>query len=143
MDRAALESALAAGLPVGGWCPGGRHAEDGTIPARYPLVETPSSAYLQRTEWNVRDSDATFVVGPGSPSPGTLATQRLAIAYGRPLWHLDRQQYLDVDAVQAWMRSSGIQILNVAGPRECECPGIYAWARRVLAVLFESLLNLR
>jgi hypothetical protein len=26
-----------------------------------PLKETPSAAYLQRTEWNVRDSDATVL----------------------------------------------------------------------------------
>jgi hypothetical protein len=26
-----------------------------------PIDETPSASYLQRTEWNVRDSDATVV----------------------------------------------------------------------------------
>jgi hypothetical protein len=31
VDRAALDAALAAGLPVGGWCPRGRRAEDGPI----------------------------------------------------------------------------------------------------------------
>ena len=65
-DRAALDFALAANLTHGGWCPRGRLAEDGPIPARYTLRETPSANYLQRTEWNVRDSDGTvvFAVSP-------------------------------------------------------------------------------
>ena len=40
VDRAALDVALALGIPTGGWCPNGRRAEDGVIPARYPLSET-------------------------------------------------------------------------------------------------------
>ena len=43
----------------GGWCPKGRRAEDGAIPERYPLRATGSRDHSQRTEWNVRDSDAT------------------------------------------------------------------------------------
>ncbi|WP_234484116.1 putative molybdenum carrier protein [Noviherbaspirillum pedocola] len=60
-DRAGLDWAIAHGIPHGGWCPQGRRSEDGPIAARYCLVETPSRSYLQRTEWNVRDSDATLV----------------------------------------------------------------------------------
>jgi hypothetical protein len=33
-----------------------RQAEYGKIPPQYQLTETPSASYLQRTEWNVRDS---------------------------------------------------------------------------------------
>ena len=35
VDRAALDAAIAAGIPHGGWCPRGRLAEDGRIPERY------------------------------------------------------------------------------------------------------------
>ena len=62
VDRAALDVALALGLACGGWCPRGRRAEDGPLPARYPLRETPSASYPERTEWNVRDSDGTLVL---------------------------------------------------------------------------------
>jgi len=31
VDRAALDTALALGLPCGGWCPRGRRAEDGPL----------------------------------------------------------------------------------------------------------------
>jgi hypothetical protein len=47
-DRAALDVALELGVPCGGWCPRGRKAEDGTIPDRYPLAETPSEDYGER-----------------------------------------------------------------------------------------------
>jgi hypothetical protein len=60
-DRAALDWALAHGVPCGGWCPKGRKAEDGPIDLKYSLKETPSESYIQRTEWNVRDSDATIL----------------------------------------------------------------------------------
>jgi hypothetical protein len=53
VDRAALDAALELGIPCGGWCPKGRRAEDGKIPDRYPLQETSSSDYPQRTEMNV------------------------------------------------------------------------------------------
>jgi hypothetical protein len=47
VDRAGLHVALELGIPSGGWCPKGRKAEDGTIPARYPLAETPCIATRQ------------------------------------------------------------------------------------------------
>ncbi|MCF7788694.1 MAG: putative molybdenum carrier protein [Prosthecobacter sp.] len=60
-DRAGLDVAILHAFPHGGWCPEGRKAEDGPIDAKYELTETPSSNYLQRTEWNVRDTDGTIV----------------------------------------------------------------------------------
>ena len=60
-DRAGLDWAISRSLPHGGWCPKGRRSEDGLIPAEYELQETPSAKYQQRTEWNVRDSDATVI----------------------------------------------------------------------------------
>ena len=64
VDRAALDAAMELGLSCGGWCPKGRHAEDGVIPSRYPLQETPTADYAQRTHWNVRDSDGTVILNP-------------------------------------------------------------------------------
>jgi hypothetical protein len=54
VDRAALDVAIERGIPVGGWCPRGRRAEDGDIPERYPLTETPSEDYAERTAWSAR-----------------------------------------------------------------------------------------
>lgn len=132
VDRAALDAALALGIPVGGWCPLGRLAEDGPIPERYPLRETPSPAYPERTEWNVRDSDATLALARGVPSGGTAFTVRLAERYGRPCLVLDLERAPDPAAIGSWARRHGVRILNVAGPRESSSPGIYAAAGRFL-----------
>eukprot|EP00898_Chlorokybus_atmophyticus_P001669 jgi/Chlat1/2502/Chrsp175S08715 len=57
-------------LKLRGWCPKGKLAEDGQIPARYAqyFTETPSADYAQRTAWNVRDSDATLILTISEPS---------------------------------------------------------------------------
>ncbi len=49
VDRAALDAAMARGIACGGWVPRGRRAEDGRVPDTYPLRETRSAAYGERT----------------------------------------------------------------------------------------------
>src|SRR5512135_124388 len=89
VDRAALDAARQLGLECGGWCPRGRRAEDGKVASGYPLRETPSEDYAQRTEWNVRDSDATLVLTHGRPAGGTALTIAVARRLGKPLLVLD------------------------------------------------------
>src|SRR6516162_5915243 len=84
VDRAALDIALELGVPCGGWCPKGRLAEDGVIPDRCPLTETPTKRYPQRTEWNVRDSDATLILAAGKPTVGTKLTVEVCRRLGKP-----------------------------------------------------------
>jgi hypothetical protein len=137
VDRAALDVALETGLPCGGWCPKGRRAEDGVIDLRYPLDETPWWGYPQRTEWNVRDSDATLVLTRGAPDRGTALTVELARQYSRPSLVVDLGGIADVETVRRWVEEHRVRVLNVAGPRESSCPGIQAEAaaflRRLLA----------
>jgi hypothetical protein len=132
VDRAALDVALARGLPCGGWCPKGRRAEDGPIDARYPLQETPWWGYPQRTAWNVRDSDGTLILQRGEPDRGTALTAELAGRYGRPCLVVDLAGEPDAAEARAWMEAHQVRILNVAGPRETSCPGIGADAARYL-----------
>ena len=136
VDRAALDTALSLGIPCGGWCPKGRLAEDGPIPARYPLSETPSDRAIQRTEWNVRDSDATLVLVRGSATGGTRATIDFAQSMARPC-HIVTfgSNPAPPAATSAWLRHHGVHILNVAGPRETQSRGIYRQARAHLATL--------
>ena len=49
-DRAGLDAAMEAGIPVGGCCPKGRLAEDGPVPERYTLNELESASYPASTE---------------------------------------------------------------------------------------------
>ena len=138
VDRAALDSAVALGLRYGGWCPAGGWAEDHPLPpgllADYPfLTPTPSSDPDQRTEWNVRDSDATLILlcGDAGLSPGTLLTARAAERSGKPCLEMsvfDDPKSPELAGFIAFSRSRQI-VLNVAGPRESECAGAYAAAR--------------
>jgi hypothetical protein len=140
VDRAALDVALSRGLQCGGWCPKGRLAEDGRIPPSYPLRETPSPAYEERTAWNVRDSDGTLVLTWGAPSDGTAFTIALAKEMLRPHLVTDLANN-DAAAEQAaqWLRENPIAILNVAGPRASKSPQIYEHAVAFLHSMLDAL----
>jgi hypothetical protein len=138
-DRAALDWAIGHGVEHGGWCPRGRRAEDGAIPPRYRLTETPSESYEQRTEWNVRDSDGTVILSLSAAlSGGSRTTAERARALGKPCVHLSRRA--DGDAAAAKLRrfvdDNGIRVLNVAGPRASGEPGIAEWVTATLARAF-------
>jgi predicted Rossmann-fold nucleotide-binding protein len=135
VDRAALDAARRHNLPSGGWCPKGRRAEDGTIPARYSLTETPSPDYRQRTEWNVRDADATLVLVRGRVGGGTAYTLAMARRHAKPWLVIDLAQPPPLATVRAWLRGRNIQTLNVAGPRASTHPDIHAQALAFLDTL--------
>jgi len=132
VDRAALDAALALDIPVGGYCPRGRRAEDGRIAASYPLTETTSADYPERTARNVREADGTLILTRGTPSGGTALTRELAERHGKPCLVIDLDQPADVHATRIWIARHGIRTLNVAGPRESSRPGIYRQAREFL-----------
>lgn len=132
VDRAALDAARRAGVEIGGWCPRGRRAEDGAIPDEYPLMETPSAAYSQRTKWNVRDSDGTLILYRDAMSGGTALTAKLATRLGRPMLAVDLA-HADAGVVRQWIEEKRLAVLNVAGPRESTSPAIYAPALAFLA----------
>lgn len=124
VDRAALDAAIAAGVPHGGWCPLGRLAEDGSIPEKYLLAETSTAEYRQRTEQNVIDSDGTLILARGPLNGGTRLTRSFARQHARPCLVVRLDQPVDIDQIHRWLRENQIQVLNVAGPRESENPGI-------------------
>jgi len=134
-DRAALDWALARGADHGGWCPRGRRAEDGPIAPRYRLRETPDDSYVQRTEWNVRDSDGTVILSLSATlTGGSRMTAELAARLGKPWLHLSRET--DGDAAGArlrhFVRARRIRVLNVAGPRASTAPAVGDFVRLTL-----------
>ena len=135
-DRAALDVALFHNLTHGGWCPKGRRAEDGPIPGIYLLKETPSANYLQRTEWNVRDTDGTLVFTlSDKPTGGSLKTVAFAKKHGKPCLHIGRVARSQDPAllVRQFITEHDIRRLNVAGSRESKEPGIAQWVKETLS----------
>jgi len=138
VDRAALDVALALGIHCGGWCPRGRRAEDGTIPRKYPLRETPSTAYAERTAHNVHDADATLVLCRGPLRGGTALTLRLARRARKPSLTVDLDNPDGVALTRAFLASRRVRVLNVAGPRESQEPGIAGRTREFLFALLKD-----
>jgi len=147
IDRGALRAAKELGLDHGGWCPPGGICEDGLVSPEFNLKETPEERSRLapdvprslRTEWNVRDSDATLVLCPGEISgrdPGTDATIVFARRYGRPLLVCDPRDRACAGHILKWLEAFQVRILNVAGLSERTSPGIemlaYELIKRVL-----------
>lgn len=141
VGRAALDVAIARGIPHGGWCPRGRRAEDGRIPARYALREHAAADYPARTEQNVVDSDGTLVLAIGVPTDGTALTVRLAVRHGRPHLAVDLDDAPDANVVAAWLDAHRIDVLNVAGPRESTHPGIHERAAAFLDRVVDAVVG--
>jgi hypothetical protein len=136
VDRAALEWALANGVPHGGWCPKGRKAEDGMIPAQFQLKETASENYSIRTRRNVRDSGGTVIFSEGAElTGGTGETAEVAAEIRKPLLHLMRSAGVAEAAkrLKSFLDEHGIVVLNVAGPRESEEPDVGQFVKEVLS----------
>ena len=141
VDRAALDFAMRHGLEYGGTCPHGRKAEDGRIDAKYNLRETDSLEYAERTKQNVLDSDATLIfVRHPQLGGGTALTHDLAVEHGRPVLVICECDVATEGAkrIAAFLKNNAVRILNVAGPRESEAPGLSAFVNRVL----ESVLSM-
>ncbi len=136
VDRGALDAAAELGIPHGGWCPAGRRAEDGVIPPVYQLAETDSPDYAERTERNVLEADATLILCCGRPTGGTELTRQLAVAHAKPHLVVDLDAPVSFHEVRRYLDSAGVKVLNVAGPRESQQPGIARRAYRFLLELF-------
>lgn len=132
-DRAALDWAIAHHIPHGGWCPAGRKAEDGEIPSHYQLVEMPDGGgYRRRTKANVQDSDATLIVSTEHElTGGSRETARFAERLAKPWLHVHPGQDWR-QTLAAWLGSTPIHILNVAGPRGSRQPEVVDFVWQVL-----------
>jgi len=138
-DRAALDWGLGRGVECGGWCPKGRRAEDGPISRIYPLIETPSADYAQRTEWNVRDSGGTviFSIEPDLAG-GSKKTAEFAVKHNKACLHLHSRRRDAAQALRNFIADNEILTLNVAGPRASEEPDVGQFVKSVLAEAFPA-----
>ncbi len=127
VDRAALDFALKNNIQCGGWCPLGRLAEDGVISHKYPLKETKTSKYEERTRLNVKDSDGTLILYENEMDEGTVLTHKLALEMNKPVLtiKLPVGQAFNKELFSNWITNSNISALSIGGPRESSSPGIY------------------
>jgi hypothetical protein len=101
------------------------------------LKETPSAAYVQRTEWNVRDSDATvlFSINPRL-SGGSKKTMEFARKHKKPRLHLHPGIPDAAIKLRTFRKENSVQVLNVAGPRSSNEPGVGKFVIRTLEEAF-------
>ena len=70
------------------------------------LRETEVTQLAMRTEWNVRDADATLIFSHGAPSGGTALTASFAERYGKPVLCVDLaggDEAAAAEEVLAWL----------------------------------------
>jgi len=145
VDRGALDAALGADFPCGGWMPGDRMAEDGVISDRYPLTALPNGNYRQRTRLNVVDSDGTAILYEGYLSSGTCLTRDLCERLDRPCILISAQETPDptaaAEALLMFIEYHKIRTLNVAGPRASGWPAGYRFALDVVGGVISMSLG--
>lgn len=132
VDRAGLDAALDIGLPIGGYVPKGRLAEDGCVPEKYPMTELTTPSYPVRTRRNVVASDGTLILADGRLTRGTSLTARYARENNRPLLIVQLAQADQAQIVRDWLQENRIEVLNIAGSRESGTPGIHLRAKAFL-----------
>ena len=142
VDRGALDAALQAGAPCGGWCPADCMAEDGVIDARYGLAPLPQGGYADRTHRNVLDSDATLILYFGELEGGTALTAACCEKHGKPLLLIDAQVMnpeQTAEAARDFVVLNAVQRLNVAGPRASKTAAAYSYAGLAVSQLLSLL----
>ena len=149
-DRGAMDAARKYNVPIEGWCPKGGWAEDLTKPpgllAIFPeMVETPDSKVIQRTEWNIRDSDCCIALDTATSdvSPGTGAGYEFYDKYSVPfrVFYLGDEDTYDhqIAEISEWLSVFDRDVvLGVGGPRASEYPGIYDIAKRITCELLDK-----
>jgi hypothetical protein len=145
VDRAARDFARAATIPYGGWSPKGGWAEDHPSPpgllADYPaLVETPLAQVEQRTLWNARNSDSTLILTRTEAArvqwPGTSLTAVTSYEFTRPCSVVAADEVDRIRKERTFVGSLARgAVVNVAGPRESEAPGICTETRALLKAI--------
>lgn len=150
VDRAGLVAAMTYCIPIGGWLPKGRLAEDGVVPEDFYDMQECEGGYRERTRANVRSAHATLILSDRFPiTGGTAYTAEMAVSMNKPHKIVNLDPDDAVGQIRDWMLSleDSLEkelkkiILNVAGPRESVSPGIFAKAKKVLVEVFGYFRN--
>lgn len=137
-DIAALDAALAAGIPCGGWVPDQRNNEAGPIPSHYPVQPLPGAGYKQRMVKNIEDSDATAIVYFTDLEGGTENTLVQCLRLKKRYKLIDASEVPPdraAIAIARFVREHTIHRLNIAGPRASKQPDAYRYTYEMVTSL--------
>jgi hypothetical protein len=146
-DMGALLAARKLDIASGGFAPRGWLTEDGAqekLLRGLGLIECEEDGYPARTRRNVESSDGTLLIGQHQ-SGGSHLTYEIAKQLKKPLFLVAFRRSTDVKADDArieefhyWLERYNIQVLNVAGNRESETPGIAEFTSCFLEIALRS-----
>jgi len=126
-DMGALLAARELGIPTGGVAPKGWLTENGPqeeLLRNFGLIECEEDGFPARTRRNVRGATGTLLVGEHRTG-GSRLTRECAAQLEKPLFLLSFPSGLSrMREFQDWLRRYQVQVLNVAGNRESQSPGI-------------------
>ncbi len=117
-------------------------AEDGRIPAHYPLRELHGAGYEERTKANVRDSDGTLILYFGKIIAGTKLTAESCRLMGKPCLAVNLAEGFSealIERLLEFLHLNKIKELNVAGSRISEEEEAYAMTRLFLERFLHEL----
>lgn len=105
--------------------------------------------YDARTRKNIEDSDGTLIIVPLIPLPekikdGTLLTIEYVKKQRKPylVIGLSKSITINSDLIANWVKENQINTLNIGGPRESTCPGIYQSSLALLEITLPQCKNL-
>jgi len=133
-DTGALVAARELGIETGGFAPKGWLTESGPqekLLRGFGLVECEQEGYPARTRRNVSEADGTLIIGRYRTG-GTGLTYETARRMKKPLFLVALAAPLRTKRFRSWLERHNIQVLNVAGARESEGPGIADFTYRFL-----------
>ncbi|CAI5505939.1 unnamed protein product [Closterium sp. Naga37s-1] len=134
-DRGALMAARALGVPFGGSCPKGRRAEDGEIPRE--LAER--MAELPQAEYYGGRADAAELCDEQQQQQEHSESSKVCCRRWQGRMGACEERVSGVaERVCVWLEQQQARVVNVAGPRESEQPGLTR-----AAVCFTTALLLR
>src|SRR5258708_37506926 len=100
----------------------------------------PSVAYVQRSEWNVRDSDAAVLLSIAPTlSDGSKKTMEFAREYNKPRLDLHPEIENPADKLRTFLKANSVEVLNVAGPRAIKERGVGEFVMRTLDKAFTDI----
>jgi len=138
VDQGALDFAIDYDFEHGGYCPKGRKCEAGVIPFKYHLTELESEEYADRTRKNVLESDATIIIHDDIPlKEGSLDTIKFCNQFNKPFLFINTDTKAeDNKKFKSWIKENNVKILNIAGNRSNDNPGIKSKTYLALIKLF-------